>query len=66
MVITENLQERKLAASGLGHFVEQEPVYRFADTERKHARVLMLLNFGNDLHVVSDVTISHEANDAHV
>src|SRR5436190_14844759 len=55
-----------LTAPGLSHFVEQKSVHRSANTKRKHASVLMFLNLGDDLHIVAYVTVSHEANDAHM
>src|SRR6185295_1050384 len=48
------------------HLVEQEPVYRTANAETKHVLVWMFLNFGDYLHVVAYIAVSHETDDAHV
>src|SRR3954452_17737235 len=64
IVIKANVLD--LAASRFSHLVEQKAIDRAADAKREHARVRMLLHFRDDLHVVADVTVSHEANDAHV
>jgi hypothetical protein len=48
------------------HLVQQEFVYRTADAETKHARLRMLLHFRNNFHLVADIAIGHEADDAHV
>ena len=48
------------------HLVQQESVDRATNAETKDARVWVLLHFGNDFHLVSDIAISHEADDAHV
>src|SRR5262249_16616234 len=54
------------AAALFGHLVEQKPVDRAADSKRKDARLRMTLHFGDDLHVVAYVPVSHEANDPDV
>src|SRR5262245_2254164 len=55
-----------LTAPVLGHLVEQEPIHRTADAEREHASVRVLLNFRDDLHIVADVTVGHEAHYANM
>src|SRR5215510_10676379 len=54
------------STSGFGHLVEQKTIHGSADAECKHTRVRMLLDLGDDLHLVADVTVSHEANDTNV
>ncbi len=55
-----------LASPLLGHPVEQEAVHRVADAEGEDAGVRVLLDLADDLHVVADVAVGHEADDPHV
>ena len=54
------------AASVLRHVVEQETIHAVANPKGEHPRVWMLLHFADDFQIVADITISHEAHDAHV
>src|SRR5438552_17842641 len=54
------------AASVLRHVVEQEAIYAVANPNGKHPRIRMPLDFADDFHIVSDITIGHEAHDAHM
>ena len=46
------------------HAVEQETIDAVADAEGEDAGVRMLLHLADNLHVVADITIGHEDDDA--
>ncbi|HPC74788.1 MAG TPA: thiamine pyrophosphate-dependent enzyme, partial [Syntrophales bacterium] len=49
-----------------GHPVQKVPIDGIADAEREDAGIRMALNLGEDLALVADVAVGHEAHDPHV
>jgi len=53
-----------LTTTVFSNLVQQKPVDRTADAKSKHTCVWMFLHFRNNLHVVADFPVGHEANNA--
>ncbi len=64
-VVGERHELRFAAAFGRD-LLQQKPVHRVADAEREHACVRVLAHLADDLHIVSDLAVGHEADHAHV
>jgi len=54
------------AAPVFRHLVEQETVDCATDAKCEDAGVWMFLHFGDDLHIVADIAVGHEAYDPHM
>jgi len=53
-----------LAATCARHVLQQETVHSGANAEAEDPRLRMLLHLGDNLHIIPDITVSHEADDA--